>query len=117
MHGSMRVGPWERSVSSQRFFGLVGEYRIQGGFHARELSTWVHPQGYATRSDLEAGMDSVNYYIGLTGTMSITIDGNTTSFLNCEFEGVEMEEEPWLDGSGVNGWQVRCQMKFRQIQQ
>jgi hypothetical protein len=42
------------------------------------------------------------------------MDVDGLEFLNVIFNGFEPEEDPWYDGSGVNGWQVKGMMKFRQ---
>lgn len=115
LHGSMKAGQWDRSFGVQRFFGVPGEYHLQGRPHGRDLSTWCHPSGYSTRSDIQDAIDLINTFQGDSGTVTLTIDGNTTTFENCIFQGFEPDEEPWLDGSGTNGWQVRGTLRWRQI--
>lgn len=115
LHGSMKTGEWERSVGIQRFFGVFGEYHLQGRPHGRDLQTWCNPYGYLTRSALQADIDGINTYQGDSGTVSLIIGGNTTTFANCIFQGFKLDEEPWLDGSGANGWQVMGTLRWRQI--
>lgn len=117
LHGSLKAGAWERSESVQTFFAVIGEYRMQGALHGRDLSTWCEPSGYANRALLQAAIDAVNSYQGDSGTVICTIDSVSTTFANCVFQGFELEEEPWYDASGVNGWIVRGSLRWRQIKQ
>lgn len=115
LHGSIKPGAWAYSRVTQTFFGVVGEQNLIGEKHSRDLTAWVLPSGYATHLLLHDGIETVNGYIGTSGSMVCTIGADIKTFTNCIFEGFETEEDPWLDGSGVNGWMVRGIMKFRQI--
>jgi len=117
LHGSIKAGQWDRSESVQTFFAVVGEYRLQGRQHGRDLTTWCETFGYANRALLQDAVDAINAYQGDSGSVVCTIGGVDTTFLNCVFQGFETDEEPWLDGSGVNGWVVRGTLKWRQIKQ
>ena len=117
LHGSLKAGQWERSVAVQRFFGLFGEYHLQGRPHGRDLTTWCQPYGYANRSDLQDAIDLINTHQGDSGSVFVEIGNDQTAYDNCVFEGFEIDEEPWLDGSGINGWQVMGTLRWRQIYQ
>lgn len=114
LHGSIKSGVWQFSRSTQTFFGVTGEYHLQGRLHGRDLTAWCWPSGYASHELLQTAIEAINAFIGTYGTMTCTI-GTAKTFANCIFDGFEIEEDPWYDGSGVNGWQVKGTLKFRQI--
>lgn len=115
LHGSINATPWEYSRSVQKFFGVTGEQHLQGSLHGRDLSAWVLPYGYTTHALLQDAIEAINEYIGLSGSMTWVVNADTKTFTNCVFNGFEVSEDPWVDGAGVNGWQVRGMFKFRQI--
>lgn len=115
LHGAIRPSVWNQSRSVQQFFGLQGEYYLLGEKHGRDLSTWCIPSGYASHEALHDAIETINDLIGVNGTMTWTSGSDIKTFANTIFDGFETEEEPWLDGSGVNGWQVRGILKFRQV--
>jgi len=109
-HGSIKAGPYDYARVTQRWFGVNGEYTLAGGISGRELSCWLILTGYSSHAELHAGLANLNGLANTSGTMDV--DG--LEFLNVIFNGFEPEEDPWYDGSGVNGWQVKGMMKFRQ---
>ena len=115
MHGSIKAGVWEYQKATQSFFGLTGEYIMLGRFRGRDITTWLWPSGYASLDALQTAIDTLNNDIGVSGTMTWTFGAATTTYTQCLFEGFDIEEEPWLDASGVNGWQVKGTIKFRQV--
>lgn len=117
LHGSIKVTPWDFSRNVQSFFGLTGEFHLHGRLHGRDLSAWILPRGYATHALLHTAIESVNGAIGTTGTLTWSVGGDSKMFANCVFNGLDLDEDPWYDGSGVNGWQVLGQLRFRQIKQ
>ena len=110
LHGTIKAGAYDASRVVQRWFGVDGEITLTGGLHGRELSCWLLLTGYGTHGLLHAALFDLNGYINLSGTLDV--DG--LEFLNVIFHGFEPEEDPWYDGSGVNGWQLQGIMKFRQ---
>lgn len=109
-HGSIKAGPYDYARATQRWFGVSGEYTMTGQLSGRDLSCWLLLTGYNSHGELHAGLANLQ---GLANT-SGTLDVDGLEFLNVIFNGFELEEDPWLDGSGVNGWQVKGTMKFRQ---
>ena len=116
LHGTIKATPWQYSRNVQTFFGVTGEFHLQGRLHGRDLTAWILPKGYASHAALHTAIESVNATIGESGTMTWT-DGVVATFANCVFNGLDLEEDPWLDGSGVNGWQALGILRFRQIKQ
>jgi len=110
LHGSIKAGPYDYARVTQRWFGVNGEYTLAGGISGRELSCWLILTGYSSHAELHAGLANLQGLANTSGTMDV--DG--LEFLNVIFNGFEPEEDPWYDGSGVNGWQVKGMMKFRQ---
>lgn len=117
LHGTVKPSAWDYTRNVQSFFGLTGEFHLQGRLHGRELTAWLIVRGYATHVLLQDEIEAINAYSGLSGTMIWTSNTDIKNFTNCVFNGFEPDEEPWYDGSGVNGWQVLGQLKFRQIKQ
>jgi len=109
-HGSIKAGQYDAARVTQRWFGVNGEMTLTGGISGRELSCWLILTGYASHGLLHAGLANLQ---GLANT-SGTLDVDGLEFLNVIFLGFEPEEDPWYDGSGVNGWQVKGMMRFRQ---
>lgn len=115
LHGSINAGPWEYAKSVQSFFGVTGEIHLNGGLRGRELTCWLLLSGYSTHALLHAGILTLQGYTSQAGSVVWTVGADTITYANCVFEGFTPEEPPWLDGSGVNGWTVLGNLKFRQI--
>ena len=111
LHGSIKAGPYDYARVTQRWFGTTGEMILTGGLSGRELTCWLWLTGYGTHDLLHADM----VLLGDAANKSGTLDVNGVDFLNVIFDGFTPEEDPWYDGSGVNGWQVKGIMKFRQV--
>lgn len=110
-HGSVKVGPYDYARVTQRWFGTTGELNLLGGLSGRDLSCWLILKGYATHGLLHAGIVTLSDYANQSGTLDV--DG--LEFLNVIFNGFTLEEDPWYDGSGVHGWQVKGMLNFRQV--
>lgn len=117
LHGSINPTPWEYARTVQTFFGVVGEYHLHGRARGRDLAAWVMPTGYASHANLQTDIDALNSLVGAFGSMTWTAGADSKTFTNCIFQGFSVDEDPWYDGSGVNGWQVRGTIRFRQIAQ
>jgi len=115
LHGSFKASPWNNSRTNQTFFGLDGQYILTGGRHERKLTTWVQPYGYATHALLQAAVGAFNEYINAYGTMTWIVGADSGSYTNVIFDGLDMDEQPFLDASGVNGWAVMCSINFTQV--
>lgn len=117
LHGSIKVSSWDYSRTVQTFFGVTGEFHLQGRLHGRDLAAWYLPSGYATHALLHDAIETMNALSGTSGSMVWTSGVDVKTFTNCVFNGFELDEDPWYDGSGVNGWLVQGQLRFRQIKQ
>lgn len=117
LHGPIKSTVWDRSRSVSTFFGLIGELHLNGMIHGRNLTAWAMPTGYATHAALQTDIAVYNTLIGTFGDVVWAVGADTSTFLNCVFEGFELDEDPWLDGSGVNGWSVLGHLNFRHILQ
>jgi len=115
LHGTIKPTPWDFSRSTQRFFGVDGAYILTGGRHTRELTAWLQPFGYASHYALQAAIADVNSYINLYGTMIWSVGSDTGYYQTTVFNGLEVDEDPWLDASGINGWIAMCTLKFTQV--
>lgn len=109
-HGSIKADAYDAARVTQRWFGVNGEMTLTGGISGRNLSCWLLLTGYATHGLLHAGLATLQGFANTSGTLDV----NGVEFLNVIFLGFEPEEDPWQDGSGVNGWQVQGMMRFRQ---
>ena len=116
LFGAPIVPPWEFSRTAQTFFGLIGEQNLFGKFHHRYITIPYHLTGYSTHLLLQTQVAVLAVAIGTTGTLTYDLGGgDSVTFTNCIFEGFEPSENPWKDGSGVNGWQQTGQLKIRQV--
>lgn len=114
-HGTITAEPWEYDRVQQSFFGLTGEINLLGGLKARNLSAWLLLTGFSTHALLHAQIETVNALINTTGNLVWTVGADVDTHTNAVFNGLTLDEEPWLDGSGVNGWQVLGRLHFRHI--
>lgn len=115
IHGTPRVPPWTFQRVTQTFFGVPGEVQLLGAAESREIVISYTMTGHATQLNLQAGIAQFALALGLTGDLEINLGGgDVTEFVDCTFDGFFPEEDPWYDGSGVNGWQCRGTLRFRQ---
>ena len=117
LHGTIKPTQWDYSRTVHSFFGVTGELHLQGRLHGRELSAWLLLSGYATHMALHDAIETLNANSGTYDAVVWTVGGDSKTFTNCVFNGFEPDEEPWYDGSGVNGHIVLGHLKFRQIKQ
>lgn len=117
LHGSIRATSWDYTRNVQSFFGVTGEFHLQGRLHGRDLVAWCLATGFSTHALLHDAIETINALSGTSGTMTWTSAADIKTFTNCVFNGFDLDEDPWFDGSGVNGWQVLGQLRFRQIKQ
>ena len=116
LHGTPVVPPWDFTRVSQKFFGVVGEQNLYGKFNSRYIMIPYTLIGHASHLLLQTEIASIVVQIGTAGSLVFNLGGgDSTTFTQCIFEGFEPSENPWRDGSGVNGWQVTGQLKFRQV--
>jgi hypothetical protein len=115
IHGTPVVSPWEYDISLQHFPGVYGETEFRGKWRGREITIPYHLYGYGTLVLLLADVVEMSSAIGTTGTLNINLGGgDSSSFTEVTFRGFFPEENPWKDGSGVNGWNQRGMLHFRQ---
>ena len=116
LHGTPVVPPWEFSVGTQRFAGVIGEQLLFGSLHGRIVEIDFELYGFATQQLLQVAVALMAAAIGTSGTLTVTLSGSDITTLTlCVFYGFQPAEAPWLDGSGVNGWQQRGTLIFRQV--
>jgi hypothetical protein len=111
LHGSIKPGPYDAARVTQRWFGAVGEVILTGKLSGRDLTCWLQLTGYSSHANLHAGIVTLNDEINAAGTLDV----HGLQFLNVIFNGFTPEEDPWLDGSGVNGWNCKGILSFRQV--
>jgi hypothetical protein len=115
LHGTILPQPWNESRSIQTWFGLAGEYHLFGRLHGREFAAWMQFVGYTSHNLIQAAIETMNAQIGEFGTVTYTVGTDIKTFGNSIFMGFTPEEDPWLDGSGINGWNCRGKLTWRQI--
>jgi hypothetical protein len=116
LFGAPTVPPWEFTRVSQTFFGVIGEQNLYGRFNHRYITIPYTLTGYSTHVLLQTEIAAIVVQIGTAGSLVYDLGGgDSTTFTQCIFEGFMPSEEPWKDGSGVNGWQQTGQLKFRQV--
>ena len=115
LHGTPQPGQWQSPLVRQTWFGVRGEATLIGAQHGRQIKLMAHLSGYAT---LNAVLTKINALQALRGSFgSLVIDlggGDITTYTLTLLETVKSTETPWLDGSGVNGWQCDIELIWRQ---
>lgn len=96
--------------------GVLGESHLIDEPKGRNLICEITFQNYATHDLLKADLDTLAAKSGkLTGTLSITLAGNTTTYAKCTYVGVVIAPPgPFFDGSGVHGWVAFAALQWRQ---
>ena len=117
LHGTIKPTAWEYTRTVQSFFGVTGEYHLQGRLHGRDQTAWLMLSGYASHVLLHDAIEMMNALSGTSGSVVWTSGADIKTFDNSVFNGFELDEDPWLDASGVNSWMVQGTLKFRQIKQ
>ncbi len=108
---TINYGDWEAPLIVNRSFGLKGETHTTGEREGRDITVEVTISGYGTLALLDAATETINSKINkLTGTL--TVDG--VSLNNCTFRGFAATGNPMLDGSGVNGYRINGNLRWRQ---
>jgi hypothetical protein len=115
LHGTIQPKPWDESRSVQTWFGVTGEYHLFGRLHGRDFQAWMQFVGYTSHNLIQGAIESMNAQIGEFGTVTYTVGSDIKTFSNCIFRGFTPEEDPWLDGSAINGWNCRGLLVWRQI--
>jgi len=116
IHETPNVPMWEYQRIRQTFFGVAGEVVFLGAAEGRDITIVYTMTGHSSHDDLQDGIAQFNLALGESGDLIIDLGGgDTTTYTNCIFYGFEPQETPWLDGSGVNGWQCKGTLRFRQI--
>lgn len=111
IHKSPVVGQWDAAVSRFSFFGVRGELTHTSPPTGRMIMLDAHLTGFASEFALLTAMNNLQL---LRGNPIGTLVINSTSFDYTTFESVEATEAPWLDASGVNGWQCDIKLTWRQ---
>lgn len=114
-HGPIVAGPWDVQRQQQQFFGLEGEVHLVGRATGRSLTNWITLTGYASHSALHTGIETLSAFIGVNATLTMTIGADSDTYTTTTLMGFSMDEEPFYDGSGVNGWQTTLRLQWRQI--
>jgi hypothetical protein len=116
IHGTPNVSPWDYSDTVQTFHGLRGETHLIGDSHGRDIVIPFELTGLSSLTNLLAAVEAMASEIGESGTLIIDLGGgDAPGYTPCIFNGFTPSEDPWRDGSGVNGWQQRGTLKFRHI--
>ena len=115
LHGTIKPASWDFARTVQSFFGVTGEFHLQGKLRGRELVAWMQFTGYNSHSSLQAAIETLNAYMGESGTVTWAVGSDSKTFSNSVFDGFTADEDPWIDASGVFGWQCRGVLKWRQI--
>ena len=115
IHGTPQIEQWDAPLVVHRWFNVVGEATFAGRNHGRRIKLPCHLSGYASLTAILTGINNIQNVRGLAGELTIDLGGgDAPTFSNCVFESLELSEEPWLDASGVNGWQCDATLTWRQ---
>lgn len=110
----------ETNDVTDQFMGIKGESEITDSPHGRDIRIRADFIGYSTYALLSAAMSRVeakqNQITDQTLTFTpIQAGEDPATFVHCTFKGVDYDGEPFLDGSGVNGWIQRTTLMWRQL--
>lgn len=113
------VGPYEVEIITAKFNGVRGESHIIGKPGGRELFCEYRLKGYSTPATLQAAIESLqDATTELTGTLTQTIGGNTTTYGPSTFLGFtetgDRRHDPILGGGGYT---VEGILRWRERQQ
>ena len=115
VHGIPQPGQWDAALSRHSWFGVVGELTLVGKNHGRTLELQAHLTGFASMSAILTQLNTLQTYRGNFGDLVVDIGGgDSTTYTKCTLESVEPTEVPWLDASGVNGWNCSIKLMWRQ---
>lgn len=115
VHDTPQIGQWDQPHVRHSWFAVLGEATFKGRNHGREIRLTAHLTGYASLTLLLSGLNTIQNARGLTGALTINLGGgDAPTFANCVFQSCEVTEDPWLDGSGQNGWQCDITLTWRQ---
>ena len=117
LHGTVKAEAPAFDSVIQPFFGVYGEYHLLGESHGRDLSCWLHLYGFNSHALVQSAVTLLNARVLQNGTLRHSIGSDVTTWDDTVFYGFIPDEDPWFDGAGINGWQVRGMMKFRQAAQ
>jgi hypothetical protein len=114
-HGTIEAAQWDYARVTQPFFGLTGEYILTGGLRGRQLKAWLLLHKYTSHKQIQDQLEVINALINTSGTLTYVVGTDSKTYTNTIFDGFSVDEPPWLDASGVNGWQVLGTLNMRQI--
>jgi hypothetical protein len=115
LHGPVRVGPPELPLDRQQNAGVLGEAHLIGEVQGRDLDCEGTLSGYASNAALQVALDTLHNQAGrLTGTLTSTVLAVAGTFADTTYEGCDLLQGPFRDGSGVNGWCAVVRLRWRQ---
>ncbi len=108
-------GQWDTPLARKSWFGVGGEATLVGKAKGRPVTMTAHLRGYASLNAVETAINSLQNLRGTFGSLVVDLGGgDATTYTLCTFESCTPTEMPWLDGSGVNGWQCGIRLEWRQ---
>lgn len=114
LHGALQTATADHAFTTQAWHGVNGELALWGGWRGSNLNCWLLLSGYADHTAVQTAIEAIDSLKGENGQLQVTIGGVTDSKNNVTFRGFEpIDDAPWQDGSGVNGWQILGMMRFR----
>lgn len=110
-HGTLKEYPWDLPVSTQAYFGIIGELNLIGRVQGRDMELEIMLFNAADEEVLRTATNGIGFKQGLYGTLMI----NGLTWPQVIFVGFMPSEAPFYDGSGQLGWCLRGTLRFRQV--
>ncbi len=115
IHGTPEETQWERPIYVRTHPGVQGEAGFIGKRTGRFVILDASLTGFNSCAALLFRLGSMQKQRGRYGELTITVpDSDVSTYPKALLLEVNPVEKPWLDASGVNGWQCDIQMKWRE---
>lgn len=110
----LQMGTRELQQVTTKFWGVVGESRINGRTGGRfvEVPVLVYGDQFNTQAKLASWFDSLYQYQGRVGTLQITSDVNRPALKDCSFDSAVMVTDPKIDEAGSLGGGAFAVIRF-----
>lgn len=114
--GILQATPWDAPTLAAQRPGLIGVTHLLDESKQRRLACRYTLDGFASEAALLVELEEIGGLINrLTGTVTVDPGGGAPvmQYADCTFAGY-IERDRFLDGSGVNGWVSRGQLRWIQ---
>ena len=113
-HGVPSSEDFDSTISLITFPGVRGEAISIQPANGQWVSLDIQLTGFGKEAALLDHVTLLRSWRGLHGDLYVNIDETRVPhYPNTTLVEVRLQERPWLDGSGTNGWQCAGQILWR----